>query len=243
MPNLTPPQYRVHYEIYPNKACIRETAGGCHGCTGGAHPQPRPHRSARGRGDSPSYLHPPTVPLPERRAMSDHASTRRNSAAAATTSSTSRSCRGCWSRRPSPGRLRDVIAKSMAKEPLASRRRPCCWPPTTRRACEQIFDAARQLKRDVYGNRIVLFAPLYVGNECTNDCHVLRLPPLEPRGGPPHAQRRRTSAPRSRPWSAAATSGLILVFGEHPRYTPEFMADCVRQVYAVQARRAARSAG
>jgi biotin synthase len=32
MPNLTPPQYRVHYEIYPNKACIRETAGACHQC-------------------------------------------------------------------------------------------------------------------------------------------------------------------------------------------------------------------
>ncbi|MGA2031955.1 MAG: [FeFe] hydrogenase H-cluster radical SAM maturase HydE [Thermoguttaceae bacterium] len=33
MPNLTPPQYRVHYEIYPNKACIRETAHACNECT------------------------------------------------------------------------------------------------------------------------------------------------------------------------------------------------------------------
>ncbi len=32
MPNLTPPQYRIHYEIYPNKACIRETADGCQRC-------------------------------------------------------------------------------------------------------------------------------------------------------------------------------------------------------------------
>jgi len=32
MPNLTPPQYRVLYEIYPNKACIVETADGCHAC-------------------------------------------------------------------------------------------------------------------------------------------------------------------------------------------------------------------
>ncbi len=32
MPNLTPPQYRVLYEIYPNKACIRDTADGCHAC-------------------------------------------------------------------------------------------------------------------------------------------------------------------------------------------------------------------
>lgn len=32
MPNLTPPQYRVLYEIYPAKACIRETADQCQAC-------------------------------------------------------------------------------------------------------------------------------------------------------------------------------------------------------------------
>ncbi|MDP6543387.1 MAG: [FeFe] hydrogenase H-cluster radical SAM maturase HydE [Phycisphaerae bacterium] len=32
MPNLTPRQYRPMYEIYPAKACIRETAEQCHSC-------------------------------------------------------------------------------------------------------------------------------------------------------------------------------------------------------------------
>jgi biotin synthase len=32
MPNLTPQQYRPMYEIYPSKACIRETAQQCHSC-------------------------------------------------------------------------------------------------------------------------------------------------------------------------------------------------------------------
>jgi biotin synthase len=32
MPNVTPPQYRVLYEIYPGKACIHETALVCHDC-------------------------------------------------------------------------------------------------------------------------------------------------------------------------------------------------------------------
>jgi biotin synthase len=35
MPNLTPPAYRVLYEIYPGKACIHETAEACHGCLTG----------------------------------------------------------------------------------------------------------------------------------------------------------------------------------------------------------------
>jgi biotin synthase len=32
MPNLTPPEYRTRYEIYPGKACINETAEQCAGC-------------------------------------------------------------------------------------------------------------------------------------------------------------------------------------------------------------------
>ncbi len=32
MPNLTPPPYRLHYEIYPAKACLRESAEQCHAC-------------------------------------------------------------------------------------------------------------------------------------------------------------------------------------------------------------------
>ncbi len=32
MPNMTPPEYRRLYEIYPSKACVLETAEKCHGC-------------------------------------------------------------------------------------------------------------------------------------------------------------------------------------------------------------------
>ena len=35
MPNVTPPSYRVLYEIYPGKACIHETAQICQGCMEG----------------------------------------------------------------------------------------------------------------------------------------------------------------------------------------------------------------
>jgi len=35
MPNVTPPAYRVLYEIYPGKACIHETAQMCQGCMEG----------------------------------------------------------------------------------------------------------------------------------------------------------------------------------------------------------------
>ena len=34
----------------------------------------------------------------------------------------------------------------------------------------EIFGLAEQLKKDFYGNRIVLFAPLYLSNYCVNGC-------------------------------------------------------------------------
>jgi len=53
MPSLTPAEYRPMYEIYPDKACIREDAEQCHGCL-----RARIHAIGRtvgaGRGDSPN---------------------------------------------------------------------------------------------------------------------------------------------------------------------------------------------
>ena len=54
---------------------------------------------------------------------------------------------------------------------------------------EEIFAAARKLKRTIYGNRIVLFAPLYIGNKCANACRLLRLSRRQPRGSAAHARR------------------------------------------------------
>ncbi len=55
MPNLTPPRYREQYQIYPDKACLTESAADCHGCM-----RWRIESIGRtvgvGRGDSPSQL-------------------------------------------------------------------------------------------------------------------------------------------------------------------------------------------
>ena len=35
---------------------------------------------------------------------------------------------------------------------------------------EEVYELAKQIKQDFYGNRIVLFAPLYLSNYCVNGC-------------------------------------------------------------------------
>jgi biotin synthase len=54
MPNLTPAGYRIHYEIYPNKACLLESADGCYRCVE-ARIESLGRTAGSGRGDSPNY--------------------------------------------------------------------------------------------------------------------------------------------------------------------------------------------
>lgn len=35
---------------------------------------------------------------------------------------------------------------------------------------QEIYGLAEQIKKDFYGNRIVMFAPLYLSNYCVNGC-------------------------------------------------------------------------
>ena len=38
------------------------------------------------------------------------------------------------------------------------------------RVNEELFRLAEKIKKDFYGNRIVMFAPLYLSNYCVNGC-------------------------------------------------------------------------
>jgi 2-iminoacetate synthase len=133
---------------------------------------------------------------------------------------------------PSPQQVREIIAKSLAKEPLAVAETAALVNTRAPELISEIFDAARKLKRDVYGNRIVLFAPLYIGNLCINDCKYCGF-----RRSNTEAKRRTLSSLEIRAQVAVLErqghKRLILVFGEHSKYSPEFIAETVRTVYSV----------
>jgi 2-iminoacetate synthase len=138
---------------------------------------------------------------------------------------------GLLNRPVQPGEVREIIAKSLSKQPLSVAETAALLSVEKPELLEEIFDAARQLKRDVYGNRIVLFAPLYVGNNCTNDCVYCAF-----RRSNREAVRRTLEEEELRQQVLALErkghKRLILVFGEHPHYDAEFMAECVHHVYA-----------
>jgi 2-iminoacetate synthase len=127
----------------------------------------------------------------------------------------------------------DIIEKSLDKNRLSMQEVAQLINATGPDQIEMIKDGARQLKEKVYGNRIVLFAPLYVGNMCTNDCQYCGF-----RISNSNAQRTTLSNDQLitevMALEDAGQKRLILVFGEHPKYNAQFMADITRKVYSVK---------
>jgi len=72
--------------------------------------------------------------------------------------------------RPDKQRVREVISKSLDKQRLTMEETAVLINSIGTGLADEIKQGARELKEKVYGNRIVLFAPLYVGNRCINNC-------------------------------------------------------------------------
>jgi 2-iminoacetate synthase len=133
-------------------------------------------------------------------------------------------------KRPDTARVREIIAKSLAKEALSVEETAVLLRADTPELNEEIFDTARQLKKNVYGNRIVLFAPLYIGNKCINDCSYCAFK----RSNTLAIRRTLNETEIRQQVEALENKGhkrLILVFGEHQAYDADFIAKSVRTVY------------
>ncbi|NJK89592.1 MAG: [FeFe] hydrogenase H-cluster radical SAM maturase HydG, partial [Myxococcales bacterium] len=71
---------------------------------------------------------------------------------------------------PDAHEIEDIVQRSLSKEPLSVMEVAALLAIRDEAGWSVVLDAARELKRAVYGDRMVLFAPFYVGNECVNDC-------------------------------------------------------------------------
>jgi len=134
---------------------------------------------------------------------------------------------------PGPERVREIIAKSLSKQRLTLEETAVLVNTTDPGLIEEIKAGARELKEKVYGNRIVLFAPLYVGNYCSNNCKYCGF-----RASNCDAERKTLKKEEIiHEVEALEDNGqkrLILVYGEHKTYSPEFIAETARVVYGVK---------
>jgi len=73
-------------------------------------------------------------------------------------------------RRCDPPAVRDVLAKARQMEGLNADDVAVLMGVEEPSLLEEMFAAARFVKDEIYGNRLVLFAPLYISNLCNNEC-------------------------------------------------------------------------
>lgn len=134
---------------------------------------------------------------------------------------------------PETGEVRRIIAKSLSKQRLSMQEVAVLLKTEDPELLQEIKDGARQLKKNVYGERIVLFAPLYVGNYCINNCQYCGF-----KASNKKAERmtlgKEELIKNVEALESQGQKRLILVYGEHPKYSPEFIADSVKTVYGVK---------
>jgi 2-iminoacetate synthase len=135
--------------------------------------------------------------------------------------------------KPDIEQVEAVIARSLAKNRLNLAETAILVNATEPAMIEMIKAGARALKEKVYGKRIVLFAPLYVGNYCSNNCRYCGFKASNKKA----VRKTLTKDELIANVKALEEHGqkrLILVFGEHRTYSPEFIADTVKTVYDVK---------
>ncbi len=131
---------------------------------------------------------------------------------------------------PSEAQIHEVLQVAANKQRLTLRQTALLLnaPAEIRKT---VLEAAHRLKEEVYGERIVLFAPLYIGNHCTNRCAYCSF-----RVDNPAAQRRTLIRSEiieeTKALEAQGHKRLILVYGEHRLYDACYIADTVGTVYA-----------
>ncbi len=134
---------------------------------------------------------------------------------------------------PGKSRIREIIAKSLDKNRLTLEETAILINANDPELVEEIKQGAKSLKEKVYGQRIVLFAPLYVGNLCINNCAYCGY-----KASNQHMKRiTLTNDELVNQVKALEDTGqkrLILVYGEHPKYDANFIAETVRTVYSVK---------
>lgn len=66
--------------------------------------------------------------------------------------------------------ISEIIEKAKLRKGLSHREASVLLECDILEKNQEIFELAKQIKKDFYGNRIVMFAPLYLSNYCVNGC-------------------------------------------------------------------------
>lgn len=130
--------------------------------------------------------------------------------------------------------ISSVIEKAKLRKGLSHREASVLLACEDEEKIKEIYDLAEQIKKDFYGNRIVMFAPLYLSNYCVNGCLYC----------PYHlknkhiARKKLTQQEVANEVVALQDMGhkrLAIEAGEDPVNNPiEYILECIKTIYSIK---------
>ncbi len=133
-----------------------------------------------------------------------------------------------------PARVREIIAKSCAIQTLTPEEAAILLNVTDPELWAEIRQAAALIKRKVYDNRIVTFAPLYLSSVCVNNCLYCGLRASNQGIARQVLDRDVVRAETETLAGRIGHKRLIVVFGEHPQSDADYIAESMRVIYGVK---------
>ena len=128
----------------------------------------------------------------------------------------------------------EIIEKAKLRKGLSHREASVLMACDIPEKIAECYDLAEQIKKDFYGNRIVMFAPLYLSNYCVNGCVYC----------PYHmknkhiARKKLTQEEIVREVTALQDMGhkrLAIEAGEHPEINPiEYILESINTIYSIK---------
>ena len=130
-----------------------------------------------------------------------------------------------------PARVHDILAKSRAIETLLPEETAALIHVTDPELLAEMERTALSIKKAVYDNRIVMFAPLYLSNLCVNRCAYCGF-----RCDNKSQQRRMLNMDEVKQEIEVLAGKighkrLIAVYGEHPATSTEYIAETIQTAY------------
>ena len=127
-----------------------------------------------------------------------------------------------------------IIEKAKLRQGLTHREASVLLACDNQEKINEIFALAEQIKKDFYGNRIVLFAPLYLSNYCVNGCVYC---PYHAKNK--HIARKKMTQNEIRKEVIALQDmghkRLALEAGEDPVNNPiEYILESIKTIYSIQ---------
>ncbi|MDR0339764.1 MAG: [FeFe] hydrogenase H-cluster radical SAM maturase HydG [Desulfovibrio sp.] len=134
---------------------------------------------------------------------------------------------------PDAARIDDILVKARQGAGLDLDEAAALLAPLPEGRLEALYETALELKERVYGRRMVIFAPLYVSNLCGNNCAYCafnaRNKDLERKSLDPDEIAREVRLIEN-----MGHKRVMAVYGDHPRWNAETIADSVSHIYSVK---------